>query len=99
DLVLGAAEVEDALRGRGLARVHVGDDADVAEVVEHGLLAGRGCPIAPGRRGNNTHRREPVVPAKPFRFPAKPKETHVTPSGLSGPRGALRRALPPLERK
>ena len=31
DLVLGAAEVEDALGGRGLARVHVGDDADVAQ--------------------------------------------------------------------
>ena len=36
DLVLGAAEVEDALGGRGLARVHVGDDADVAKFFEHG---------------------------------------------------------------
>ncbi len=35
-LVLGAAEIEDALGGRGFARVHVGDDADVSNVFEHG---------------------------------------------------------------
>src|SRR5262249_16765969 len=33
--VLGPAEVEDALRQRGFARVDVGDDADVAQLVEH----------------------------------------------------------------
>ena len=36
-LVLAAAEIEDALRGGGFARVHVCDDADVAQFVEHGL--------------------------------------------------------------
>src|SRR5439155_7275544 len=35
-LVLGSAEVQDPLRGRGLAGVHVGDDADVAKFLEHG---------------------------------------------------------------
>ena len=35
-LVLGAAEIEDALRGGGFAGVHVGDDADVAKFFEHG---------------------------------------------------------------
>src|SRR5262249_36734160 len=37
-LVLGAGEVEDALGGRGLARVHVRDDADVAKVLDHGFV-------------------------------------------------------------
>src|SRR5262249_38756989 len=36
-LVLGAAEVEDSLGGRGFARVHVSDDADVTQFVEHGV--------------------------------------------------------------
>src|SRR5262249_15479350 len=35
-LVLRTAEVEDTLGGRGLARIHVSDDADVANVLEHG---------------------------------------------------------------
>src|SRR5262249_8590437 len=39
-LVLAAAEVEDALGGGGLAGVHVGNDADVAQLVEHGWGAG-----------------------------------------------------------
>ena len=39
DLVLGAAEVEDALGRRGFARVDVGDDADVAKFFEHGYTA------------------------------------------------------------
>src|SRR5204862_230183 len=38
-LVLGAAEVEDALGRGGLARVDVRDDADVANGVEHGCRA------------------------------------------------------------
>src|SRR5439155_16275216 len=47
DLVLGAAEVEDPLRRGSLARVDVGDDADVTKVLEHGS-AGRGCTSAAG---------------------------------------------------
>src|SRR5262249_56087760 len=39
DFVLGAAEVENALRGRGFAGVHVGDDANVPQVFEHGYQA------------------------------------------------------------
>ena len=39
DLVLGAAEVEDALRRRGFAGVHVCDDADVTKFLEHGYTA------------------------------------------------------------
>ena len=40
DLVLGAAEVQDALRGGGFARVDVSDDADVAKVFKHGTSGG-----------------------------------------------------------
>src|SRR5207248_11561541 len=36
DLVLGTAEIEDALRQRGFARVNVSDDADVPKFFEHG---------------------------------------------------------------
>ena len=39
DLVLGAAEEEDALRRGRFAGVHVGDDADVAEVLKHWYTA------------------------------------------------------------
>src|SRR5205085_1967414 len=35
--VLRPAKVENALGQRGFARVHVGDDADVAQFVEHEL--------------------------------------------------------------
>src|SRR5260370_12110449 len=39
DFVLGAAEIEDALRGRGFTRVDGGDDADVAKAFEHRPLS------------------------------------------------------------
>ena len=42
DLVLGAAEIEDALGRRGFAGIHVSDDADVAKFFEHGFPACRG---------------------------------------------------------
>src|SRR5262249_2962406 len=48
DLVLGPAVVEDALGGRGLARVHVGEDADVSQFVEHVKSAGRALPAPTG---------------------------------------------------
>ena len=47
DLVLGAAEVEDALGGRGFARVHVGDDADVAKFFEHVRTGKKNNPSRP----------------------------------------------------
>ena len=58
DLVLGAAEVEDALRGRGFARVHVGDDADVAQFFEHRLSPAEVLPAPKGTKrpsGCTTH--------------------------------------------
>jgi hypothetical protein len=36
NLVLGPAEVEDALRGGSFARVHVCNDADVSQIFKHG---------------------------------------------------------------
>ena len=61
DLVLGAAEVEDALRGRGLAGVHVGDDADVAQFVEHNCSNPR---IA--ARGLDSEKYTKCITEKPF---------------------------------
>ena len=43
-LVLRAAVVQDPLGGRGLARVHMGDDSDVAYFLEHG------CQVRDGTR-------------------------------------------------
>src|SRR5262249_24498363 len=51
DLVLGPAVVEQALGGRGLAGVDVGDDADVAEVVEHGYVRRGSTAAATPERG------------------------------------------------
>src|SRR4029453_66371 len=40
------------------------------------VLAGRGCPVAPGRRGNKTHPREPG--GSRIRPHAGPDGSHVT---------------------
>src|SRR5439155_25537431 len=50
--VLGAAVIEDALGGGGLASVHVRDDADIANFVEHGWV--RSFRLAPAVK-RHTH--------------------------------------------
>ena len=72
DLVLGAAEVEDALRGGGFAGVHVRDDADVAKFFEHGSQR----PAA--NRPPDLSLVTRIGPREKNRFP--PGGTEVTPS-------------------
>src|SRR5262249_7813672 len=65
DLVLRAAEVEDALRGGGLAGVHVGDDADVTQFFEHGswrTAANRPPPCKRRRAAGPETTPDPVCP-------------------------------------
>ena len=55
-LVLGAAEVQDALRGGGLAGVHVRDDANVTNSVEHDSCPSRAQAARPAPPQNQQRR-------------------------------------------
>src|SRR5262249_54066245 len=95
DLVLGAAEVEDARRRRGLAGVDGRDDADVAEVLKHSRwprARGRGGLLAAGRwRGRDPFpgpRRSPRQTTQ--RFPGPRRRWSAGPPGIEsapGPTG------------
>ena len=67
DLVLGPTEIEDAFRGRGLARIHVSDDANVTQFFDHGRYDRREVMKPPNRVLTET--KQPVEAGN--RFPSR----------------------------